>query len=51
MDNEKINTKVYEKAFAEQEEFRKWLLEKHPAEILNHAYEYTSREDIWETIK
>lgn len=33
MDNEKRNTKVYEKAFAEQEEFRKWLLEKHDERI------------------
>lgn len=31
---------------AEQEEFRKWLLAKTPEEILNHAYEYTSREYI-----
>ena len=46
MDNEKLNTKVYEKAFAEQEEFKKWLLARSPEEILNHAYEYTSREDI-----
>lgn len=46
MDNEKLNTKVYEKAFSEQEEFRKWLLAQSPEEILNHAYEYTSREDI-----
>lgn len=46
MDNEKLNNKVSEKAFSEQEEFRKWLLEKTPEEILNHAYEYTSREDI-----
>ena len=46
MDNEKLNTKVYEKAFSEQEEFRKWLLAQSPDGILNHAYEYTSREDI-----
>lgn len=46
MDNEKLNTKVYEKAFSEQEKFRKWLLAQPPEEILNHAYEYTSREDL-----
>lgn len=32
--------------FAEQEQFRDWLLSQPPAEILNHAYEYTVREDI-----
>ena len=32
--------------FAEQERFRDWLLSQPPAEILNHAYEYTVREDI-----
>lgn len=31
---------------AEQEQFRDWLLSQPPAEILNHAYEYTVREDI-----
>ncbi len=46
MDNEKLNTKVYEKAFSEQEEFSKWLLAQSPDGILNHAYEYTSKEDI-----
>ena len=34
------------KMFAEQEQFRDWLLSQPPAEILNHAYEYTVREDI-----
>ena len=46
MKNEEINTKVYEKVFAEQEKFRKWLLSQPPEEILHHAYEYTLREDI-----
>ena len=46
MKNEELNTKVYEKAFAEQEKFRKWLLSQPPEEILHHAYEYTLREDI-----
>ena len=32
--------------FAEQEQFRDWLLSQPAAEILNHAYEYTVREDI-----
>ena len=46
MTNEELNTKLYEKMFAEQEQFRDWLLSQPPAEILNHAYEYTVREDI-----
>ena len=45
-DNEELNTRLYEKMFAEQEQFRDWLLSQPPAEILNHAYEYTVREDI-----
>ena len=46
MKNEELNTKVYEKAFAEQEKFRRWLLSQPPKEILSHAYEYALREDI-----
>ena len=46
MTNEELNTRLYEKMFAEQEQFRDWLLSQPPAEILNHAYEYTMREDI-----
>lgn len=46
MTNEELNTRLYEKMFAEQEQFRDWLLSQLPAEILNHAYEYTVREDI-----
>lgn len=46
MTNEELNTKLYEKMFAEQEQFRDWLLSQPPAEILNHAYEYMVREDI-----
>lgn len=46
MKNEELNTKVYEKAFAEQEKFREWMLSQLPEEILHHAYEYTLREDI-----
>ena len=44
MTNEELNTRLYEKMFAEQEQFRDWLLSQPPAEILNHAYEYTVRE-------
>ena len=46
MTNEELYTRLYEKMFAEQEQFRDWLLAQPPAEILNHAYEYTMREDI-----
>ena len=45
MTNEELNTRLYEKMFAEQEQFRDWLLSQPAAEILNHAYEYTVRED------
>ena len=46
MTNEQLNTALYEKMFAEQEQYRTWLLSQPPAEILNHSYEYTEREDI-----
>ena len=46
MTNEELNTRLYEKMFAEQEQFRDWLLSQPRAEILYHAYEYTVREDI-----
>ena len=46
MTNEELNTKVYEKLFDEQQKYKGWLLTQSPEEILNHAYEYTVREDI-----
>lgn len=46
MTNEERNTALYQKMFAEQEVFRDWLKGHSPEEILNHAYEYTVREDI-----
>lgn len=46
MTNEERNTALYQKMFAEQEKFRDWLKSQSPEEILNHAYEYTVREDI-----
>lgn len=46
MTNEEHNTALYQKMFAEQETFRDWLKDQSPEEILNHAYEYTVREDI-----
>ena len=46
MTNAERNTALYQKMFAEQEKFRDWLKSQSPEEILNHAYEYTIREDI-----
>ena len=46
MTNEERNTALYQKMFAEQETYRKWLLEQLPEEILKHTYEYTVREDV-----
>ena len=46
MNNQELNTALYEKMFAEQDTYRKWLLTQSPEEILNHTYEYTIREDI-----
>jgi hypothetical protein len=46
MTNEELNTALYQKIFAEQEKYRRWLLSQPPEEILNHTYEYTVRQDI-----
>ena len=46
MTNEERNTALYQKMFAEQEKFRDWLKGQPSEEVLNHAYEYTIREDI-----
>lgn len=46
MTNEELNTALYKKMFAEQAEFKSWLLEQTPEEILRHAYDYVMREDI-----
>jgi hypothetical protein len=46
MTNEELNTALYQRLFAEQEKWRDWLLRESPEEILNHAFEYSSREDI-----
>ena len=44
--NTNKNTALYEKMAAEQDKFRDWLKSQPAEEILNHAYEYTVREDI-----
>ena len=46
MTQAKLNTELYQKMFAEQEQYRSWLLAQPPNEILNHTYEYTIRQDI-----
>ena len=46
MNETNYNDLLYEKMKAEQDKYRDWLLQQEPAEILNHTYEYTMREDI-----
>lgn len=46
MNNEELNTVLFKKMLAEQDEFRDWLKGQPPEEILSHAHEYTIREDI-----
>ena len=50
MTNAELNTALYQKMFAEQETYREWLLSQPSEEILNYTYEYTVREDIWQTV-
>lgn len=46
MTQEETLTALYEKMAAEQDKYRDWLKGQPAAEVLNHAYEYTVREDI-----
>ena len=46
MNNEELNTVLYQKMAWEQNKYREWLLQCSPEEILAHAYEYAVREDI-----
>ena len=46
MANPNLLTKLYQRMSAEQEQYRNWLLGQPPGKILNHAAEYTVREDI-----
>lgn len=50
MTNAELNTALYQKMFAKQETYQEWLLSQPSEEILNHTYEYTVREDIWQTV-
>ena len=42
MANPDLLTKLYQRMSAEQAQYRSWLLDLPPAEILNHA-----AEDVW----
>ena len=46
MDAEKLNQELYDKMAAEQERFKHELLGMSAEKVLDHAYEYTIREDI-----
>ena len=46
MTNPDLLAKLYQRISAEQVRYRDWLLGQPPGEILNHAAEYTVREDI-----
>lgn len=46
LDAGQLTTALYEKMSAEQDTFRAWLTEQPASEVLNHAYEYSVREDI-----
>lgn len=46
MGSEELNSTLYEKMSAEQRVYREWLLSLPAGEILDHAYEYSIREDI-----
>lgn len=46
MTDAELNTALYKKMFAEQEQFKDWLLTQPPEKILERSYEYTVREDF-----
>lgn len=46
LDAEQLSTALYEKAGTEQDAYRAWLTERPASEVLDHAYEYSVREDI-----
>lgn len=46
MDKNKLNDALYDKMAGEQQEYRAWLTAQPPDEILDHAAEFTIREDI-----
>lgn len=46
MTNAMLNTQLYQKMYAEQEQYKTYLLTLTPAQILDHASEYICRENI-----
>lgn len=46
MTQEELSQALYDKADAEMEKFKGWLLTQPPEEILNHAYTYAVKQDI-----
>ena len=46
MTNVKLNTQLYQKMYAEQEQYKAYLLTLTPVQILDHASEYICRENI-----
>ena len=51
MTDKQIHQALYDKLKAEQDNYRDWLLSQPSKEILNHAYEYSVRQDILSIIK
>ena len=46
MNERDYSAELYEKMRAEQEQYRNYLLDQRPEEILTHTWEYTMREDM-----
>ena len=46
MTTEEMQTVLYEKFRAEQDNYRAWLLKQTPEEIIEHSYEFAVRQDI-----
>lgn len=46
MADNKLHIELLDKMQQEQQQYRDWLITQPPEEILNHAYEYCTREDI-----
>ena len=46
MTDNKLYTDLLDRMQQEQQQYREWLLTQPPGEILSHAYEYATREDI-----
>ena len=46
MDERKLNDALFAQMFAEQQDYRAWLITLPPDEILDHAAEFAIREDI-----